>query len=109
MTRALGYLPDRRLAGPEIDLVIHLLKCGGATMPVRLPGTARERAGTLARLGLVSIWHRQSIELKRAEGPFYSLTRIGAMRAEALAASARRREIDRSEVVTDLQCPPPRV
>lgn len=75
---------DRPLTRPEIDIVVHLLRVGAATMPVTLLSGARELAGGLCRLGLLHIWHRQNIHRGRPEGPFYTLTRDGALRAESL-------------------------
>lgn len=77
-------LPDRKLSGPEADLLVHLLRAGAARIPVTLLTTGRPLASQLWRLGLISIWYRQSLEASRLAGPFYSLTRTGEYRAEAI-------------------------
>lgn len=79
-------MPDRKLSGPEAGLIVYLLKAGGARMPITLLSTGRPLATQLWRLGLIHIWHRQSLELARPAGPFYSLTRPGEYRAEAITS-----------------------
>jgi hypothetical protein len=75
--------PDRKLSGNEIELVVHLHKAGAATMPVRVLASAVRTAMTLRKLGLVSAWSRYT-DGRGSEGPFFSLTRAGAYRAESL-------------------------
>jgi hypothetical protein len=97
------YDPDRKLAGPEVDLIVHLLRAGGAAMPLKLlPGAARV-ATPLWRLGVVNIWYRQSVMSARPEGPFYSLTRIGSFRAESLYTARARlsASLNRKAFVTE--------
>ena len=75
---------DRKLSNREIELLIRLLRNGAAHTPVTLPVRDRRAAVPLWRLSILYIWTRQSLTLRRPEGLFYSLTRDGAYRAEAL-------------------------
>ena len=106
-------LPDRKLASTEIDLVVHLLRVGASTTPVTLLSTARPRVLPLWRLGIVHIWHRQSLTFSRPEGPFYSLTRDGVFRAEGLLnaraarAAAKTEAAKNSKLYADEFTPPP--
>lgn len=84
--------PDRRLAGHEIDLLVHILKSGGALTPIRVLSTAMRTALELRRLGLVNSWIRQSVAQGRPDGPFFTLTRPGTFRAEALLLSRQRHQ-----------------
>jgi len=104
---------DRPLTRAEIDIVVHLLRVGGATMPVSLLSGARELAGGLCRLGLLHIWHRQNIQRGRPEGPFYTLTRDGALRAESLMLRRAERQATEDRINRRLRegeytPPPPR-
>ena len=82
----------RALTKPEIDILVHLLRYGGpGCTPVILFAGGREKATGLWRLGMLSVWYRQSTHGGRQEGPFYSLTVIGRQRAVALAAARQTR------------------
>jgi hypothetical protein len=100
---------DRRLITTEINVLIHLLKCGASHTPIRLPAAGHKVCVELWKLHLVYIWHRQSLMLRRPEGPFYSLTRDGTFRAEVLYLAQRNQS---ARDVPDTQAssftPPPR-
>jgi hypothetical protein len=101
---------DRKLAGREIDLLIHLLKSGGTTTPITILSSAQPVATGLWRLGLVNVWLRQSLGRRRTEGPFYSLTTHGRYRAEALMLkrpTLTARTPTYSELFADVTTPPP--
>lgn len=90
----------RDLTTAEINMLLHLLRVGyEGHRPVLLLSGGREMAGKLARLGLIDIWHRQSIANARTEGPFYSLTPDGRERATALYL----RRQSRAAVARDLE------
>lgn len=75
----------RKLTPQEINLLLHLLRCGGdGRSPVTMLFGARARMTELWRLGLVEIWSRQSLGSRRPEGPFYTLTWHGRERATAI-------------------------
>jgi len=80
-------------------------------MPVTLLSGVRELAGGLCRLGLLNIWHRQNIQRGRPEGPFYSLTREGALRAESLMLRRAERQATEDRINRRLRegeyTPPP--
>ncbi len=100
---------DRRLTRPEIDLIIYLLRVGAAATPVRLLGQVRAIATPLVRLEIVHIWHRQSVAGGRLDGPFYSLSHDGALRAQSLmlARQNRRSTPTYQELYADESTPPP--
>jgi hypothetical protein len=98
---------DRKLAGREIELVIHLLKSGAATTPISVIASAQQVAIQLWRLGIVHKWSRQSRSLRRPEGPYYSLTRAGTYRAEALMLSRHMREMQARNASNVETTPPP--
>lgn len=91
----------RNLSGREIELVVHLHKVGAATMPVRVLTTAIKTAMTLRKLGVVHAWSRYTAD-RGSEGPFFSLTHSGVIRAEALYL-ARQRQAARPPAETLFQ------
>lgn len=101
---------DRHLTGQEISILLHLYKSGGAHTPITLLSGAKRFALPLWRLGLINIWHRQSLTNGRPEGPFYSLTRNGALRAEALMLARDRHgprdPVAHLELQSDPSAPP---
>jgi hypothetical protein len=101
---------DRRLLRPEVDFITHLLKLGAGAMPVRALAKAHLVAVELWKLDLVNIWHRQSRALRRPEGPFYSLTLDGKLRAESLYLSRENRagNASREHAFMTFDPPPPR-
>lgn len=85
---------DRKLTTQEIGILLFLLRTGGGGhAPVKLLSGARDRVAPLARMGLVDVWHRQSIVSGRPEGPFYSLTYRGREVALAIHATRERAQI----------------
>ena len=103
---------DRKLASPEIDLIIHMMKCGASLTPIALLPGARKIVGPLCKLGLVYVWHRQSVLRGRLEGPFYTLTREAVFRAEALLnaraqRAAKSAALNNSKLQTGDSTPPP--
>lgn len=105
-------IADRRLAGPEIELIVHLLRCDGAAMLVTIPASGRELGAQLWRMGLVHVWYRRSLASSRLEGGFYSLTRDGTFRAEHLMLARQSRPANRltptyDELYSADHTPPP--
>lgn len=79
-----------RLTSRQIAVLRILLKFGASTIPVSLHVTLRRIVITLWRRELVQIWYRQSIHTS-LQGPFVSLTIVGARLASAFASEERAR------------------
>jgi hypothetical protein len=94
----------RNLSNPEVDLVVHLHKAGAAHTPVRVLATAIKTAMTLRKLGIVHAWSRYA-EGRGSEGPFFTLTSTGLIRAESLYL-ARQRQAARPPAETLYQSRP---
>jgi hypothetical protein len=108
LTTAERRSQERRLTTAEINVLVHLLKCGAAHTPIRLPAAGHKAAVELWKQHLVHIWYRQSLALRRQDGPFYALTTDGTSRAESLYLHRREREQLANELQADDLTPPPR-
>lgn len=82
---------SRNLSGREVELVVHLHKVGAGLRPVRVLATAVKTAMVLRKLGIVDAWSRYA-EGRGSDGPFFTLTHSGVIRAEALYLARQRQE-----------------